>query len=54
VDLVSATLPVLDDIDALVRVRFIARPLIDQTKAMDKTCDAVVPFILGDVPPLRS
>src|SRR6266446_4308195 len=49
-DLGIANLPVLDDLDAYVRMRCIEGHVIAQPKAMDKTRSAVVPLIIGHTP----
>ena len=47
-DLVVASLPVLDEIDPHVRIRRIERHVIDKAEAMDNPCGAVVSLIRGD------
>src|SRR5882724_10877957 len=53
-DLVLATLPVLNEIDPHARIRFIERHVIDKAKAMHKPRGAVMACIIGDAPGLLS
>ena len=49
-DLVRANLPILDEIDPHVSIRFIERDIIDKAKPMHQPCGAVVPLVVGDAP----
>jgi hypothetical protein len=49
-DFVTANLPVLDEIDPHVGVRFIKRQVIAKAKLMHKTHGTIVPLIIGDMP----
>src|SRR5262249_29234074 len=53
-DLVSASFPVLDEIDPHVHVRGIERHIIDKPKTMAHLCSAVVSLIKSHAPPRPS